>query len=58
MRTSGKLARNGVIQRLAVGASSGVELVDDLQVAAVEDLGHQPADDLLVGFGHRAPLWS
>ena len=34
---------------------SRVEFVDHLQVAAVEDLVDQPADDHLVGFGHRSP---
>jgi hypothetical protein len=34
------------------GQLGRIELVDDLQAAAVEDLGDEPTHDRLVGFGH------
>jgi len=57
MWTSGKLARKGVIQRLAAGGELGrVEFVDDLEAAAVEDLVDQSPDGRLVEFGHDRSL--
>jgi hypothetical protein len=59
MWTSGKLARNGEIHPPRRRGQLGrVQLLNDLQVAAVEDLVNQPPDSRFVLFGHGRSLVS